>query len=126
MTDQDQRDIKETVMILTSLKNSVNGLENEIEYRDAIDVAIHWLQKQERNNLSMMTLKVREYVLSIPSKVHSDVNYVSLTAYNVSEAIDKFRKQYPILSRTYVLDNIEDLTEMEENNNVPIHYEEIF
>ena len=50
MTDQDQRDIKETVMILTSLKDSVNGLENEIEYRDAIDVAIHWLQKQERNN----------------------------------------------------------------------------
>ena len=47
MTEQDKRDIKETVAILTSLKDSVDGLENEAEYRDAIDVAIHWLQKQE-------------------------------------------------------------------------------
>ena len=45
--NQDKRDIKETVFILTSLKDSIDGLENETEYRDAIDISIHWLQKQE-------------------------------------------------------------------------------
>ena len=74
----------------------------------------------------MMTLKVREYILSVPSNKHGDVNYVSLTAYNISDAIDKFRKEYPVLSRDYVLKNVEDLTEMEENDNVTINYDEIF
>ena len=74
----------------------------------------------------MMSLKMREYVLSIPSNKHGDINYVSLTAYNISDAINRFRKEYPVLSKDYVLSNIEDLTEMEENNNTPINYEEIF
>ena len=74
----------------------------------------------------MMTLKEREYVLNISNKANNDVNYVSLTAYDISEAIDKFRKEYPVLSREYVLNNIEDLTEMEEDNKPPIDYEKIF
>jgi len=74
----------------------------------------------------MMSLKMREYVLSIPSNKHGDINYVSLTAYNISDAINRFRKEYPVLSKDYVLSNIEDLTEMEEDNNVSINYEEIF
>tara|TARA_R100001244_G_scaffold41326_1_gene37113 strand:+ start:139 stop:360 length:222 start_codon:yes stop_codon:yes gene_type:complete len=73
-----------------------------------------------------MSLKMREYVLSIPSNKHGDINYVSLTAYNISDAINRFRKEYPVLSKDYVLSNIEDLTEMEEDNNVSINYEEIF
>ena len=74
----------------------------------------------------MMSLKMREYVLSIPSNKHGDINYVSLTAYNISDAINRFRKEYPVLSKDYVLSNIEDLTEMEEDNNVSINYDEIF
>ena len=74
----------------------------------------------------MMLLKMREYVLNVPSNKHGDINYVSLTAYNISDAIDRFRKDYPVLSRKYVLDNIEDLTEMEEDNKTSINYDEIF
>ena len=44
----------------------------------------------------MMSLKMREYVLSIPSNKHGDINYVSLTAYNISDAIDRIRKDYPV------------------------------
>jgi len=73
-----------------------------------------------------MTLKMREYILSVPSNKYGDVNYVSLTAYNISDAIDKFRKEYPVLSRDYVLKNVEDLTEIKENDNVTINYDEIF
>ena len=74
----------------------------------------------------MMSLKIREYVLSMQSNKHNDINYVSLTAYNISDAINRFRKEYPVLSKDYVLSNIEDLTEMEEDNNVSINYDEIF
>jgi len=74
----------------------------------------------------MMSLKMREYVLNIPSNKHNDINYVSLTAYNISDAINRFIKEYPVLSKDYILSNIEDLTEMEENNKVSINYDEIF
>jgi hypothetical protein len=64
-----------------------------------------------------MILVKREYIIGIPINKDGDIEYKSLKAYNVTEAIDSFRKKYPVISREYILDNIEDLTEIEESSS---------
>jgi hypothetical protein len=47
----DRLDIKETVKVLTSCKDAVSKSENENHYCEAIDVAIEWLQRIEREEI---------------------------------------------------------------------------
>ncbi len=72
----------------------------------------------------MIELVKREYVLAVPTSKHGDVNYISLKAYDVSDAILGFKKEYPSLQRSYILSNLQDLTEIEEiehNNGKEIY-----
>ena len=64
----------------------------------------------------MIKLVKREYILSIPTNVHGDVNYVTLMAYNVGDAISDFERKYPTLQRNYITRNLQDLTEIENDN----------
>jgi predicted DNA-binding protein (UPF0278 family) len=67
-----------------------------------------------------MILVEREYVLSLPINEDGDMEHISLKAYNITEAINKFRKKYPIISRKHILNNIEDLTEIKEYSEAGI------
>ena len=110
---------------MQAIKSDANRLSVESDW-----TGIRWFATFSlylyKKGIMIMILKMREYILSIPSSAHSDINYVSLTAYNISDAIDKFSKEYPVLSRKYVLNNIEDLTEIEENQDISVNYDEIF
>jgi len=64
----------------------------------------------------MIKLIKREYILSIPTNMNGDVNYVTLMAYNVGDAISDFERKYPTLQRDYILSNLQDLTEIEDND----------
>tara|TARA_R110002020_G_C15801243_1_gene731177 strand:- start:369 stop:527 length:159 start_codon:yes stop_codon:yes gene_type:complete len=48
ITKQDKRDIDKTINILESLKDSLDGLKDEYTYCDAIDVAMLWLERIEK------------------------------------------------------------------------------
>ena len=64
----------------------------------------------------MIKLVKREYILSIPTNMHGDVNYVTLMAYNAGDAISDFERKYPTLQRDYITSNLQDLTEIEDND----------
>ena len=50
VTKQDKRDIDKTINILESLKDSLDGLKDEYNYCDAIDVAMLWLERMVKEN----------------------------------------------------------------------------
>lgn len=58
----------------------------------------------------MFTVVKREYVLSIPTNMHGDINLISLKAYNVKDAIRDFQNKYPTLQYDYIVNNIEEYT----------------
>jgi len=53
----------------------------------------------------------------VPTNTHGDINFVSLKAYNIGDAIKDFQDKYPTLQYDYIVSNIEDYTEIEEEYN---------